>query len=294
MKYVTIHLMGGLGNQLFQIYATLAYALKHNIEVIFEYSLELKSGITRPTYWHSFLKNLEKNTTKNPDHASVVPYLNKFITVKEPGFDYHPIPPFENVKFLKFFGYFQSYKYFQNELEDINKMIMLDTQKNEIKDKYSELFGSYYNISMHFRYGDYRKKEDCHPCLRVNYYIHAINKILFLLKGKKDNLQIIYFCEEQETDFVNKMIDQIKILFPFILFTKADDSIVDYKQMLIMSLCNANIIANSSFSLWGGFFNNTENRIVCYPYIWFGVKLASYNTKDMFYDNWHKIEFSNT
>ena len=47
----------------------------------------------------------------------------------------------------------------------------------------------------------------------------------------------------------------IRSVFPFILFTKADDNIADYEQLLIMSLCNANIIANSSFSLWGAFFN---------------------------------------
>lgn len=293
MKYITIHLMGGLGNQLFQIFTTIAYAIKHNLRVIFEYSTELRSGITRPTYWNSFLKNIENLTTKNPEYSSVIPYLNRFVTIKESGFHYTPIPALANINYLKLFGYFQSYKYFKEEFEQISKMILLQEQKDMVKGKYTNLFNTTYNISMHFRYGDYRAKEDCHPCLRINYYIESINKILFLLKGKKDNLQILYFCEKTETQFVNKMIEQLKVTFPFILFTKADDNIADYEQLLIMSLCNANIIANSSFSLWGAFFNTMDNNIVCYPHLWFGPKLGSYNTKDMYHEKWHKIEFVN-
>ena len=72
--------MGGLGNQLFQIFATIAYAKKYNMTVVFPYSKILTSGIKRPTYWHSFLKDIEKLTTNNPDYETVTRYLNKFVT----------------------------------------------------------------------------------------------------------------------------------------------------------------------------------------------------------------------
>ena len=58
MKYVTIHLMGGLGNQLFQIFTVISYSLKHNFIPVFEYSEILTSGVHRPTYWDNFLKIL--------------------------------------------------------------------------------------------------------------------------------------------------------------------------------------------------------------------------------------------
>ena len=56
---VTCFLMGGLGNQLFQIFTTLAYGMKTGSQVIFPYSKELLVGVTaRNTYWDNFLIHL--------------------------------------------------------------------------------------------------------------------------------------------------------------------------------------------------------------------------------------------
>ena len=54
---------------------------------------------------------------------------------------------------------------------------------------------------------------------------------------------------------------------------KVDDNIPDWKQMLIMANCDANIIANSTFSWWGAYFNKNPKKIVCYPNVWFGQSI---------------------
>ena len=292
MQYITIHLMGGLGNQLFQIFATIAYAKKHNMTVVFPYSKVLTSGVKRPTYWHSFLKDIENLTANNPEYETVTRYLDKFITYNEKGFHYVEIPKIPNVDYLKLFGYFQTYKYFDEYFEDIKQMINLEKQQNAIKEENKNLLGNYYNVSMHFRYGDYRSKQDCHPCMNLNYYVGALNQLIQVLKGNMDNIQIIYFCEADENKFVFDMIKKLQHIFPKLIFTKADDNIEDWKQMLLMSCCHSNILANSSFSLWGAYFNNYKENIVCYPNVWFGHKLSNYNTKDIFKNNWHRIHFS--
>ena len=56
---ITCTLHGGLGNQLFQIYTTIAYASQGNKKFSFINVYELKSCLTdRYTYWDSFLKRM--------------------------------------------------------------------------------------------------------------------------------------------------------------------------------------------------------------------------------------------
>jgi hypothetical protein len=67
-----------------------------------------------------------------------------------------------------------------------------------------------------------------------------------------------------------------------------EDGMEDWQQLLLMSCCNDNIIANSSFSWWGAYFNGTIEKIVCYPDIWFGP-LNPVNTRDLFPESWQEI-----
>jgi hypothetical protein len=74
--------------------------------------------------------------------------------------------------------------------------------------------------------------------------------------------------------------------FPMVGFTKANDEIEDWEQMVMMSCCKHNIIANSTFSWWAAYFNQNSDKIVCYPEKWFGTKNAHLDTSDLFPDDW--------
>ena len=106
-------------------------------------------------------------------------------------------------------------------------------------------------------------------------------------KTNKDNLIILYFCEEQDNAAINIKI--LKRRFKNLKFIKGDDKLADWEQMLSMSCCEHNIIANSTFSWWGAYFNANKGKIVCYPNQWFGPKLAHKNTKDICPEEWVKI-----
>ena len=71
-------------------------------------------------------------------------------------------------------------------------------------------------------------------------------------------------------------------------FVRANPLLEDWEQMLLMSLCNYNIIANSTFSWWGAYLNTNICKIVCYPDKWF-MPEANKDTNDLFLDDWVQI-----
>ena len=60
---------------------------------------------------------------------------------------------------------------------------------------------------------------------------------------------ILYFCEEEDNADVLETINRLS-KDTNIQFIKVSDSIPDWEQLLIMSCCQHNIIANSTFSWW--------------------------------------------
>lgn len=275
---IFIELMGGLGNQLFQIFCGIAYSFENNVEfkIIrnkFDKVSPLDNISKRPTYWDNFLINLSKMTCDN---------IN-ILTYNEPSYIYNKIPIIN--KNFKINGYFQSPKYFQNYYKQIIKLISLDKQQKLTKEKYKEYFNNKV-ISLHFRIGDYIKKPDYHLILNTKYYIDALKIIL-----EKDNNcdTVLYFNEEQDNYTVKNMINNIKNLYPELKLIQYSYNIPDWEQLLLMSLCNHNIIANSSFSWWAAYFNVNPEKIVCYSSQWFGPKCNN-STRDLFPENWIKIE----
>lgn len=288
-KIVTCFLMGGLGNQLFQIFVTMAYSIRYNRKMVLPYSRELGTGITRPTYWDSLLSTLKKFTTANGENNCTNEQLFHLPMFKESSHNYSEIPEINN-DFLQFYGYFQSFKYFEKEWNEILSSIDFNSQQNQIKNEYMYHFhGNSNSISMHFRLGDYKEKQDCHPIMPYTYYEYALMYIIVKLNLSRP-VFVFCFYEKDDSDLVKEKIDKLQSKFSAIKFIIVDHGIEDWKQMLIMSCCDHNIIANSSFSWWGAYFNQNKEKIVCYPKLWFGP-LIPYDVSDMFPSEWNKIEW---
>jgi hypothetical protein len=286
---ISCYLMGGLGNQLFQIFTTISYGIRNNRQIVFPYTDVLTVGITRPTYWESFLQSFKKFTTYNNNYGLSNNDIITFHCYREP-FHHHQSIPITTDKKILLYGYFQSYKYFDNDKQKIFSLMELEKQQDKIKKDYSHyLDNNYDTISMHFRLGDYKEKQDYHPILPYDYYENAIFNILLYRKYTKP-YRVLYFCEQEDNETVNKIIERLKNKYDTIEFVKVDDNIDDWKQLLIMSCCNNNIIANSSFSWWGGYFNQNSDKFVCYPNLWFGHR-ANNNVKDMFPVTWNFIKW---
>jgi len=258
--------MGGLGNQLFQIFTTIAYSIECNQPCLFLNTLQLNGCTPRKSYWHTFLKALYPFTRN---------YLKPVPIYKELCYNYNKLPDQNDVML---YGYFQSYKYFEKYIKQIKKICKIDYQKAVVNTK----INTENTISMHFRLGDYKLLPDHYKILEYTYYKNSLDHIQSKLKSNK-NTKILYFCELADLPDVLKIIEQLdnEFKYQFIQIPNFED----WEQMLIMSCCTHNIIANSTFSWWGAYLNNNPDKIVCYPDEWFGSELE-HDVSDLCPPDW--------
>ncbi len=278
---LTCNLMGGLGNQIFQIFATISYAIKTRNQFKFTNATSLGSGSTtvRNTYWNSFFSRLKHFTTNE------FPQLH---IIREKDFTFNELPMINPSQDIMIQGYFQSYKYFEPNYEIICRMIGLEQMKDELLKKLNYNLTFLNNvISLHFRLGDYKKLQLLHPIMKKEYYSRCLD---FILKkyNKDEKFNVMYFCEDDDLNEVQITISYLSEKFPQLTFIRGENTLQDWEQMLLMSCCHHNIIANSSFSWWSAYFNSWADKIVCYPSVWFG-DIANINTKDLCPLNWTKI-----
>jgi hypothetical protein len=263
---ISCDLMGGLGNQLFQIFTTISYSISNNMSFIFLYSTSLGS---RSTYWDNLLQSIKHNTTSDASELPTEIYV-------DPSFKYSQIPIYNSIRLTG--GYFQSYKYFEHNKDAICKLCRINEHKSAIK---TELMEKYKGklISMHFRMGDYKGKPEYHPILSFDYYNNALAQIV------DEDYTILVFCEKEDEIAVKQTVSRLntRMRVEFV-----DFNIPDWKQLLMMSCCDINIIANSTFSWWGAYFNDSL-KFVFYPNVWFGYKMV-YDISDLFPKNWRKID----
>ena len=281
---LTCILMGGLGNQLFQIFTTIAYGFKSQKEVVFPDVKSLGTGntIVRPTYWHTIFSELSE-MLKPPS------FVPNDCVIKEHSFNYREIPVSASPN-VCLFGYFQSYKYFQAYSSIIQKLLKFKSKQQDVLKSSGFSKEELKNtISMHFRMGDYKKNPSYHPIMPYEYYEKSLLFVEQLLPEKK--LHVLYFCENEDYDAVLEKIEKLQCKFTNYTFSRASPVLEDWQQLLLMSLCKYNIIANSSFSWWGAYLNRDEEKIVFYPDLWFGVACNN-NTDDLFPENWIRVFFA--
>lgn len=308
---ISLHMMGGLGNQLFQIFTTLSLSIDNNIEFCFSDKEKLCSK--RNTYWNSFLLPLMPYLRS--DDFLNKEFIPKGITIRETQFNYKNYDEIIQMilrtysKNIYLFGYFQSYKYFEKNYQQIYNLLNIDQQKYNLLEKifsvnvlknqlnmqndfiFENDLQLYNNvISIHFRLGDYKQLQNCHPLMPTIYYLNCLNYLSSQLTNI-NSYKFLYFCENNFDDvmIVSNIINDIQKTYPNVEFIR-QFGLKDYEEMLLMSLCKHNIIANSSFSWWGAYLNNNEDKIVMYPNVWFGRNLSQHDISDLCPENWIRID----
>ena len=260
---VTCKLQGGLGNQMFQIAATYALSLRHNGE----YFVNLNDCYT-PNQGNlsiSYKNNIfsKVNDFKNTENYPIY---------QEPNFSYGELPW---NKRLLLIGSFQSEKYFIDYKEEILNLFQLPDESKEVVSDYLNKIGVNPDkklTSIHIRRGDYLKFSNFHTLCSIEYYNEAIS----IIKNQEDS-DFIFISDDIEWVKENFKGDSY-------FYSDLNDDILD---LTLQTICDNNIIANSSFSWWGAWLNQSKNKKVIAPKEWFGPA-GHKDTQDVIPNNWIK------
>ncbi|MEI6553564.1 MAG: alpha-1,2-fucosyltransferase, partial [bacterium] len=135
------------------------------------------------------------------------------------------------------------------------------------------------SISIHIRRGDYISNQEAnnfHGSCSIDYYTEAIN----IIKGKVSNP--IFFVFSDDIAWVKENLKS-DIVATWVSEYNLDNT----EDLLLMSFCKHQIIANSSFSWWGAYLNRNINKIVIAPKKWIANK--GYNTDEITPSSWIKL-----
>ena len=281
---IKIQLFAGLGNQLFMIFATISYAIDNGIKYgIISYMDKTLDGPV--TYWDTILDAFKQDVDIDGAESKDVYH--------EPSFEYNVLPTSLSQKDSIMKGYFQSYRYFEHNYEQIIEIMGLRKKQKDIREEYSEMLKGK-TIALHFRFGDYIALQQYHCIKSPTYFIEAVNSLshdLARLGENIDDYKILYFCQPGNDKYLSEFLKIIShVSGDRFNFVRVPDTIPDWKQMLLMSCCNHFIITNSTFSWFGAYFSENSEKIVYRPKKWFGPANSQKNTSDICPDEWKVID----
>jgi len=257
--FFTTYLMGGLGNQMFQIGHTLAQGFKHNVKTIFKTDAHTPMQGYKPT---KYLKTIFRNI----EFVDEIPFCFRMNCP----WGMNNVNPSTEVN-TEFYGYFQSSKNFYGFDEKIKETFSPTNDfLDKISKKYPELLNQN-NVSIHIRRGDYLKISDVLPVIDISYIDECLSKI-----DSYDNI----FVLTDDKNWADENIKYKNIIIP--------KDLEDYEELWLISLCRYNIMSNSTFSWWGAYLNKNVNKRVFVPNLWFGPK-GEKLIDDLYESEWEKI-----
>ena len=294
---IIISIKGGLGNQMFQYAFGRKMSLINNTKLFLDLSWfnEKNQDFPRKYVLDKFNINAEiadpfiikkirggfsnYHSIYNRILKKICPFLfKKNIYEKNIIFD----PTIFNYNGDKYYdGYWQNYRYFMDVnniiLKELKLLVDIDISENkialEIKNRNS--------ISIHIRRGDYAKIQstrEFHGLLPKKYFELSIEKIVELV----DKPHFYFFSDD-----IAWVKENFNIEYSHSFVENSPDG-AEYIDLILMSMCKHNIIANSTFSWWAAWLNNNQEKVVITPPVW---SKAVPDISEIIPTNWEIINY---
>lgn len=278
---IIVNLYGGLGNQLFQYAAGRQLAEKNH--TILKLDIEnYKTDKLRSYSLHHFhiqeifCTAFDKKLINGKERVRKI--FNKkrnpaICTEQNLSFD-KKVLELGNNTYLD--GYWQSEKYFKPIEKIIRNECQLKQPASGINRMFEDKIQSLNSVSIHVRRGDYvsdKNTHDCHGVCGSAYYQDAVA----YLSAELNDPYFFIFSDDMEWTKANlttgshpsEYIDH--------------NAAADYEDLRLMSLCKHHIIANSSFSWWGAWLNESAGKKIIAPKKWFQAPVTN---NDLIPEGW--------
>ena len=240
-----IKIKGGLGNQLFQYAYGRKLTLTDKQDVIFDISFfDKKSKDTHRLFLLNKF-NVDSSIKFNSKKEYLITSILKKVISKITG-DY---------------GLYQSENYFKQIENTLRQEFTLKDALSATAQLYANQITQEQNsVSIHIRRGDYilnKETNSYHGTCEIDYYEKAIQHI----ESKIQSPTFFIFSDDIEWAKENLKIEGALYV--------SNPSLTECEELILMSKCKHNIIANSSFSWWGAWLNTNPEKINIGPLKWF-------------------------
>ncbi|MEC0132118.1 alpha-1,2-fucosyltransferase [Paenibacillus odorifer] len=283
---IIVKVMGGLGNQMFQVAFAKMLSIEYGEEIyldisayenykIRKFSLSnlvisnsvkyLEKDEFSKVRWH-FLKSSQKvyrvyqkvmKEIFGIDRFGELPF--KLLSKKGLfyNFDrYYYENPMNNPNLKCIYGYFQSERYFEKYKNEIIDEFKVEIPPNEKEENLLAEIYSNNAVGVSMRLGDdYVKSPSLNVC-KDEFYYKAMDEIY-----KHNNNVVFYIFSDS--------IERAKSQFDFKYPVRYIEGFKDYESLRLLYTCKHFIISNSSFSWWGAYLSTNTNKIVIAPDRWY-------------------------
>jgi hypothetical protein len=290
---IWVRIQGGLGNQLFQYALARSLSLKRKIETGLDISFYYEDFRQGNTSYRKFLlsefmigeikivdktdyiikTDLSHKFKRMSERIFLPYYLHSYVREKMPGYDKNILKVKPNAYID---GYWQSYLYFEDTFSLFRDCFKLKSPLSLEALKISDqIKSSVYTVGIHVRRTDYiQKYGSLYVTLGMDYYEAAMK--IFL--NKNPSVRFFVFSDDIEWCMQNfKNSSNI--------FFVSNGKLREEEELILMSQCQNNIIANSTFSWWAAWLNSHSAKIVIAPAKWF-LKNSDNFIKSLYPSSW--------
>lgn len=249
-KYIFVLLIGGLGNQMFQLSCAYTLAQQHNrfvVALLPKNKALIPHNTTHTEYMQNVFARFNYTYHENINMSTVTTYN------EQSWYEYNPSIISQNTDYL-LNGYFHHKNYFSPTIVQLFK----HNDSYQILQKLFPKLGESFFI--HFRLGDYLTSGNLYSFDKDKYYSTAIQYVLNIHKDAHFYI----------------LSDDISFIQTYPILNGLNKTIITdlntVQSLYLMSLCKyGGICANSTFSGWGATLNENKNKIVICPKQWINI-----------------------